>query len=131
MNTKSASEQIDDIINHYGGWKNDVLKRLRAIINDSNTDIVEEVKWKMPSNPLGLPVWSNNGIVCIVQTFQNDIKLVFFQGPSLNDPEHLFNARLKSTTRAIEFHEGESIDEAGIKALVAEAVKYNIKKATH
>lgn len=129
MSDQSASEQIDGIIKQYSGWKSDTLKRLRAIINDAGPGIVEEVKWKMPSNPRGLPVWSHNGIICIVQTFKNDIKLVFFQGPSLNDPKNLFNARLKSQTRAIEFHEGGPIDAAGIKALVVEAVKYNAKKA--
>lgn len=128
MTDKPAPEQIDDIIKQYNGWKSDTLKRLRAIINKADPSIVEEVKWKMPSNPKGLPVWSRNGIVCIAQTFKNDIKLVFFQGPSLSDPKKLFNARLKSTVRAIEFHEGDDIDEAGIKALVAEAVKINVNK---
>jgi hypothetical protein len=127
MSKHSASEQIDTIIKQYSGWKADTLNRLRAIINDADADIVEEVKWKMPSNPKGLPVWSSNGIVCIAQTFKNDIKLVFFKGPSLEDPKKLFNARLKSTVRAIEFHEGDAIDEAGIKALVVEAVKTNAK----
>lgn len=129
MSDKSASEQIDDIINQYDGWKVDILKQLRAIVNNASVDITEEVKWKMPSNPLGLPVWSNNGIVCIAQTFKNDIKLVFFKGAVLSDPKNLFNARLKSSTdRAIEFHAGDPIDEAGITALVREAVSLNAAK---
>jgi hypothetical protein len=128
MSDNSASERIDDIIKQYDGWKSITLKHLRAIIIDADPDIVEEVKWKMPSNPKGLPVWSHNGIVCIVQTFKNDIKLVFFRGPSLSDPKKLFNARLKSTVRAIEFHEGDTIDELGIKALVAKAVEANVNK---
>lgn len=123
------SEQVNDIIKQYSGWKKDTLKRLRAIINSADPDIVEEVKWKMPSNPKGLPVWSHNGIVCIVQTFKNDIKLVFFKGPYLRDPEKLFNARLKSSVRAIEFHEGDTINEAGIKALVIQSVELNSNKA--
>ena len=129
MSDKSASEQIDDIIKQYDGWKGDIIKRLRAIINDADPDIVEEIKWKMPSNPKGLPVWSHNGIVCIVQTFKNDIKLVFFKGPSLSDPKKLFNSRLKSTVRAIEFHEGDTIDDVGIKALFVKAVEANVNKA--
>lgn len=131
MSDKSASEQIDDIIKQYDGWKADTLKRLRAIIYDADPDIIEEVKWKMPSNAKGLPVWSHDGILCIAQTFKDNIKLPFFQGPNLDDPKHLFNARLKSKAPAIEFHEGDAIDELGIKALVIEAIKYNVKKATH
>ncbi len=129
MSEKSATEQIDDIIKQYVGWKSETLKRLRAIVKNADPSIVEEVKWKMPSNPLGLPVWSSNGIVCIAQTFKNDIKLVFFKGAFINDPKKLFNARLKSATdRAIEFHEGDPIDEAGIKSLVVQAVEYNANK---
>jgi hypothetical protein len=129
MNDGSASEQIDDIIKQYAGWKADTLKRLRAIIGDAYPDIIEEVKWKMPSNPKGIPVWSHEGIICIAQTFKDNIKLPFFQGPNIDDPKHLFNARLKSKAPAIEFHEGDIIDELGIKALVVEAVKYNLQKA--
>jgi hypothetical protein len=129
MSDKSAPEQIDDIIKQYSGWKSETLKHLRSIIHDADPDIVEEVKWKMRSNPKGLPVWSHAGIVCIVQTFKNDIKLVFFKGPSLDDPNKLFNARLKSSVRAIEFHEGDPIDEVWLKALIVEAVNANVNKA--
>lgn len=129
MSDKSAAEQIDDIINQYDGWKNEILNRLRAIINEADPSILEEVKWKMPSNPKGLPVWSCDGIVCLAQTFKDNIKLVFFQGPHLNDSKKLLNARLKSSVRAIEFHEGDPIDETDLKALVVEAARYNIKKA--
>lgn len=128
MTEKSASKQIDDIITLHKGWQGELIKRLRTIIKDADPDILEEVKWKMPSMPEGLPVWSHNGIVCIVQTFKNDSKLVFFKGASLKDPKGLFNARFKSKTdRAIEFHEGDPINEAGIKELVVEAVKLNSK----
>ena len=100
--------------------------KLRKLINSTDPNLAEEVKWKMPSNPKGLPVWSSNGIVCIIQTFKNDSKLVFFKGAFLDDPKNLFNARVKSATdRAIEFHEGDPIDDDGIKALVVEAIKYN------
>ena len=77
MSDKSASEQINDILKQYDGWKADTLKRLRAIIYDADPDIIEEVKWKMPSNAKGLPVWSHDGILCIAQTFKDNIKLPF------------------------------------------------------
>lgn len=126
MNEKPASEQIDEIIGQHQGWQHDLLVRLRRIINTAAPEIIEEVKWKMPSNPKGVPVFSHNGIVCIIQTFKNDTKLVFFKGVFLSDPKKLFNARLKSSTdRAIEFHEGDSVDEDGVKELVVQAVDYN------
>lgn len=131
MSDKSASDQIDDIIKQYDGWKADTLKCLRAIINAADPDIIEEVKWKMRSNPKGLPVWSKDGIICIAQTFKDNIKLPFFQGPNLVNSKHLFNARLKSKAPAIEFREGDTIDETSIKVLVIEAVKYNVKKSKH
>jgi hypothetical protein len=130
MEDKSASEQIDDIIKQYSGWKGENIARLRAVIMAANPDIFEEVKWKMRSRPEGLPVWSNNGILCILETFKNDQKLVFFKGALMKDPSKLFNARLKSKTdRAIEFHEGDSINETALTALVTEAVHLNSLKA--
>ncbi len=129
MENKPASEQIDDIIKNYGGWKGDILSQLRAVINAADPELTEEVKWKMPTRPEGLPVWSHNGIMCIAETFKNDIKLVFFKGVHMKDPKKLFNARLNSSTdRAIEFREGSKIDEAGIKALVVEAAALNALK---
>lgn len=124
MSDKSPSRQIDDIIEQYGGWKGDVIKRLRAIIKDADPTIIEEIKWKMPTRPEGLPVWTHDGIVCFVETWKDNIKLIFFKGAQLTDSNKLFNARLKSSTvRAIELREGEPIDKAGITALVLEAVK--------
>lgn len=129
MSDKSASEQIDEIIAQYDGWKEELLRQLRLIIHTAAPEIIEEVKWKMPSNPKGLPVFSHYGIVCIIQTFKNDIKLVFFKGTYLDDPHKLFNARLKSQTdRAIEFREGYELNEQGIKDLVTEAVAFNSSK---
>lgn len=121
-----ASQQIDSIIKSYGGWKGKILSRLRTLVKAADPDIVEEVKWKMPSRPEGLPVWSHNGIVCIAETFKNDIKLVFFKGALLEDPHKLFNARLKSRTdRAIEFREGDTINETALRELVIEAIGQN------
>lgn len=130
MNDKSAPEQIDDIIKQYGGWKGDTIKQLRAIIKEADPMITEETKWKMATRPEGLPVWSLNGIVCFIETWKENIKLIFFKGAQLADPHTLFNARLNSTTvRAIELREGEVIDKAGIKALVVEAVELNARKS--
>lgn len=126
MENKPASQQIDDIIKLYGGWKADILARLRAEIKQADPAVVEEVKWKMPTRPEGLPVWSHNGIVCIAETFKNDVKLVFFKGAQMKDRNKLFNARMNSSTdRAIEFREGDTVDDAGLRELVTEAVKIN------
>lgn len=126
MTDKSAPEQIDDIIEQYGGWKGDLIKQLRAIITNAAPGVIEEIKWKMATRPEGLPVWTSNGIVCFVETWKDNIKLIFFKGARLADPNRLFNARLKSSTvRAIEFHEGHAPDKGGIQALVHEAVNLN------
>ena len=130
MEDKPASEQIDDIIKMWGGWKGEMLSRLRALIKEADHPVAEEVKWKMPSRPEGLPVWSHNGIVCIAQVFKNDIKVEFFKGALLKDPTGLFNARLKSKmNRAIELHEGDTVNENALRELVLEAVKLNESKA--
>jgi len=126
MAEKTATQQIDDIITTYDGWKGETLSRLRTIITPAEPEIIEEIKWKMPSRPEGLPVWSHNGIVCIAETFKDNIKLVFFKGAQLSDPDSLFNARLKSKTdRAIEFKEGSSCNEKAIAKLVSEAMHLN------
>lgn len=129
MDDRSPARQIDDIIKQYGGWKGDVIKRLRAIIKDADPGITEEIKWKTPTRPEGLPVWTSSGIVCFIETWKDNIKLIFFKGAELADPKKLFNARLKSSTvRAIELREGEPIDQSGIKALVGEAVALNTSR---
>ena len=126
MEDKPASKQIDDIIQTYGGWKGETLSRLRAVITQADSNIAEEIKWKMATRPEGLPVWTHNGIVCFIETWKDNIKLIFFKGSQLVDPNKLFNARLKSSSvRAIELHEGDVIDSEGIKALVLEAVRLN------
>lgn len=129
MKDKPASEQIDDIITKYGGWKGETIARLRALIKAVDPEVVEDVKWKMRSRPEGLPVWSHNGILCILETFKNDQKLVFFKGAQMEGFQKFFNARLNSRTdRAIELHEGSIIDEAVIKKLILEAVRLNTLK---
>jgi hypothetical protein len=129
MNDKPASQQIDDIIQQYGGWKGKMIQQLRAVIMAAAPDITEEIKWKMATRPEGLPVWTRNGIVCFIETWKDNVKLIFAKGSQLPDPKGLFNARLKSSAvRAIELHEGQTIDKAGIRALVLEAVELNANK---
>jgi len=126
MAEKSASQQIDDIIKMHDGWKGKTLSQLRDIIRQADPDLTEEIKWKMPSRPEGLAVWSHNGILCFAEIWKDNIKLLFPKGASLADPEGLFNARLKSkTTRAIEFRENDTIDSDGLQQLVHEAVEQN------
>lgn len=126
---KTASEQIDDIEKLYEPWKGTILAQVRKVIHVVDPDILEEVKWKMRSRPEGLPVWSHNGIMCRMETFKDNEKLVFSKGAFLKDSQKLFNARLQaSTDRAIEFKEGDSVNEAALKALIKEAVEYNTSK---
>jgi hypothetical protein len=126
MSDQTASAQIDRIIEQYGGWKGDTLSRLRAVILGAAPDITEEIKWKMATRPEGLPVWTHNGIVCFAETWKDNIKLIFFKGAKLADPDKLFNARMDSSgVRAIELHEGDHIDETGIQGLVRAAIDLN------
>jgi hypothetical protein len=129
MADKSAAQQIDDIIDSYGGWKGEVISQVRAIVRQADPMIVEEVKWKMRTRPEGLPVWSHDGIVCRTETFKDNVKLVFSKGARLKDRTGLFNARLDaSSDRAIEFRDGFTIDAPGLKELVLEAVRLNQAK---
>jgi len=126
MGEKPASEQIDDIVGKLDDWRGETLSRLRSLITQADPAIIEEVKWKMPSRPEGLPVWSSDGIVCIAEPFKRAVKLTFFKGAQLKDPKGLFNSRLRSKTdRAIDFHAGDAIDESGLMELVRQAVELN------
>lgn len=130
MQDISAAQQIDGIISKHGGWKAQILTELRQVITSTSKDIEEEVKWKMPTRPEGLPVWSCQGIVCFAEIWMDNIKLIFTKGALLSDPNGLFNARLKSKTdRAIEFHEGDSVSEPPLKQLVLEGIAFNKSKS--
>jgi len=120
-----ASEQIDARIEELGGWRGDTLARLRALIKQADPDVVEEWKWKKATNP-GVPVWSHDGIICTGETYKSVVKLTFFKGASLDDPSGLFNSSLEGNTRrAIDFHEGDEIDEQAFTALIRAAVSVN------
>ena len=125
----SACQQIDAKIKALGDWRGKKLSQLRAVIRKSDVGLVEEVKWKKPSNPSGVAVWSHDGIVCIGEPLKNAVRLTFPKGASLRDSKKLFNTRLDSkSVRAVDFHEGDAIDEAALKALIVEAVRLNSAK---
>lgn len=129
MKEKSASDQIDDIIKLYGGWKGEILSQIRKAIITADPDVVEEIKWRMKTRPEGLPVWYHDGIMCLCETFKNDIKLVFTKGIKIKDPNNVFNARLNSSTdRAIEFREGDKVNADEIMSFVIQAVELNKSK---
>lgn len=126
----SASHEIDAIIASFADWRGAMLSRLRDSIRRADPAIVEEVKWKKPSRPSGVPVWSRDGNLCIGEALKNAVRLTFPMGAGLNDPKSLFNTRLDSkTVRAIDFGEGAAIDDSALQALVLEAVKLNRAKA--
>ena len=109
-------------------WREETLDHMRALILDAVPEMIEERKWKKPSNPAGVPVWSHNGIVCTGETYKNVVKLTFAKGASLPDPAHLFNSRLEGNTRrAIDIHEGDKIDARAFKALVKSAALQNAR----
>jgi hypothetical protein len=122
----SAPEEIDAIITKSGDWRGETLSRLRGIVLGAGPALVEEVKWKKPSRPEGVPVWSLDGIVCIGEMLKNAVRLTFPKGAQMKDPKKLFNARLDSkSVRAIDFREGGKLPEADLKALIREAVILN------
>ena len=125
----NPSQEIDEIIKKTDDWRGKKLLQLRTIINDADSELVEEVKWKKPSKPEGVPVWSNAGILCIADTLKNAVRLTFPKGAHIKDPKKLFNTRLDSkTVRAIDFFENNPVDEAALKTLIQEAVKVNMQK---
>jgi len=125
-----ASTLEDANIEQPDDWRGEMLARLRKLIQDADPDIIEEVKWRKPSNPAGVPVWSHGGILCTGETYKDKVKLTFANGAALDDPSHLFNASLEGgARRAIDFHEGDSIDEQGLAALIREAVAMNAGRA--
>jgi hypothetical protein len=126
---KTPSQEIDAIIKASSDWRGKKLSQLRALIKTADPAVVEEVKWKKPSNPMGVPVWSHAGILCIGDTLKNAVRLTFPKGAQLKDPKKLFNTRLDSkTVRAIDFHEDDTVDEAALKALIFDAMGLNTPK---
>jgi hypothetical protein len=124
--TDSPSKTIDKIIDELGGWRAEMLARVRDLIKQAEPDVVEEIKWRKPTNPLGVPVWSHEGIICTGETYQDKVKLTFAKGASLEDPNGLFNASLDAKVRrVIDLHQGDQIDAYAFKALVRAASELN------
>ena len=123
--TDSASELIDERIAELGDWRGETLGRMRELITQAVPEVVEEWKWRKPSNP-GVPVWSDGGPICTGETYKSVVKLTFFKGASLEDPAKLFNASLEGNTRrAIDIHEGEQVDADAFKDLIRAAAALN------
>jgi hypothetical protein len=122
----SPAAQVDAKIADLGDWRGDLLARLRGLIKEAEPDVVEEIKWRKASNPLGVPTWSRGGIICTGESYKDKVKLTFAQGASVDDPAGLFNSSLDAgTRRAIDLHEGDAIDEGAFKALIRAAVARN------
>jgi hypothetical protein len=128
-NDTSTSQQVDAKIAEFGDWRGRTLSQLRAMIKRADPGMVEELKWKKPSNPTGVPVWSHDGIVCIGEGLKNAVRLTFPKGAAVDDSKKLFNARMDSNSvRAIDIHEHETIDETALRAIVLDAVRLNTSK---
>jgi hypothetical protein len=120
----TPSELIDARIKELGDWRGQTLARIRSLVREADPDVVEEWKWR------GVPVWSHDGLICTGETYKNVVKTTFAKGAALKDPSCLFNASLDGNTRrAIDFHEGEAIDEEALKDLIRAAVTLNKSKA--
>jgi hypothetical protein len=123
----SPGQEIDAKIAALGDWRGAMLATVRRLIREVDPDVFEEVKWRKPSNPSGVPVWEHAGIICTGEVYKDKVKLTFARGASLEDPSDLFNAGLGGgTRRAIDIREGDIIDEGTFKALVREAVALNV-----
>jgi len=123
----TQSRLIDARIEALGDWRGETLKRVRALIREADPEMVETVKWRKPSSPLGVPVWEHAGIVCTGETYKDKVKLTFARGAALDDPSGLFNSSLEGNTRrAIDIGEGKVIDAEALKALVRGAVALNV-----
>ena len=121
---KSPSQLIDARIRELGDWRGQMLSRLRTLVREADPEVIEEWKWR------GVPVWSHDGLICTGETYKKVVKMTFAKGASLKDPAHLFNSSLEGNTRrAIDFHEGEKVDEAALKTLVRAAVALNESRA--
>ncbi len=123
QNSTSPSRLIDARIEELGDWRGEMLSRLRTLVKQADPDVVEEWKWR------GVPVWSHDGLICTGETYKTIVKMTFARGAALEDPSRLFNASLEGNTRrAIDFHEGDEINERALKALIRAAVTLNKAK---
>ncbi|MDH2900532.1 MAG: DUF1801 domain-containing protein [archaeon] len=124
----SPSQLKDARINELGDWRGRTLAKIRQLIKEADPEVVEERKWMKPSNPSGIPVWYHNGMICTGEVYKDHVKMTFAKGASLEDPSHLFT-QPGTVRRAIDIHEGESINEAAFKDLIRAAVSLNMSSA--
>ena len=123
--SKSPSQLIDARIEELGDWRGEMLGRLRSLVKEADPEVIEDWKWR------GVPVWSHDGIICTGETYKSVVKMTFAKGAALKDPSGLFNSSLEgSTRRAIDFHDGDKINEKALKALIRAAVTLNKSKAS-
>ena len=126
--SKSPSQLITERIAELGGWRGETLAHVRKLIKEADPQITEELKWRKPSNPWGVPVWSDGGIVCTGESYKTHVKLTFMKGASIKDPDGIFNSSLDGNARrAIDLHEGDKINESAFKEIIRAAVKLNSK----
>ena len=129
MSTETPSQRLDAKIAGLGDWRGETLARLRALIREADPEVEETVKWAKASNPLGVPVWEHEGILCTGELYRDNVKLTFAYGASLDDPTGLFNSSLDGNTRrAIDIKEGETVDAEAFRALIRAAVALNMVK---
>jgi hypothetical protein len=126
----SASDAIDARTAALGDWRGEMLERVRKLFHEAAPDVIEDVKWRKPSNPAGVPVWERDGIICTGEIYKAAVKLTFANGAALDDPSGLFNSSLDGNVRrAIDIREGDKLNGKSFKALIRAAVKYNLSKA--
>lgn len=122
----NAVEEVDAIIEDVGGWRGEMLAHVRALIKAADPDVVEEIKWRKPSNPAGVPTYYHDGLIGTLQAFKGKVKVTFAKGASLDDPDGIFNASLGGNAmRAIDLFEGDELDEEAFKDLIRAAVALN------
>ena len=119
-------DDVDAKIQSLSDWRGTRLSRLRHLIRESVPEVVEEIKWRKPTNPLGVPTWSHEGLLCTGESYKDKVKLTFPRGSALVDPHHLFNASLTGVRRAIDIRENEALDEAAFQDLVRAAAALNV-----
>jgi hypothetical protein len=129
MASDDAATRIDAMIEALGDWRGETLARLRALVKEADPEVVEELKWAKAGSPDGVPVWSHDGIICTGETYKNVVKMTFAKGASLDDPAQLFNSSLEGNVRrAIDFREGDEIDEDALKELIRAAIVLNTSR---
>jgi hypothetical protein len=123
---ESPSRLIDARIKELGDWRGETLSKIRRLIKQADPEVVEELKWRKPSAPGGVPVWSHDGLICTGETYKSHVKMTFAKGAQLKDPKRLFNSSLGGKARrAIDLHEGDKVDDSAFKALIRNAVALN------